>query len=193
MDRQTLRTAIRKKRNALSQAEQKAFSNKAAHQAINWMEGIAAQNIALYLTNDGELDTHPLIEALWQIGRKVFVPVLHPFCSGHLIFIEHSPNSPMVQNKYGIFEPKLDVTKLIPISKLDVVFTPLVAFDHSGNRMGMGGGYYDRTLAHLNENHAPKVVGFAYECQQVECLPIESWDVPLQQIITPKQIYTYNQ
>ena len=193
MDRKALRQHIREQRKSISEIEQQQFALRAAQKALAWLSGFEFQKVALYLTNDGELDTKPLIQALWQLGKTVYVPVLHPFCTGHLVFIEYSPSSPMVQNKYGIFEPKLDVTKLIPVSKLDVIFTPLVAFDYSGNRMGMGGGYYDRTLAHLEPINSPKIVGFAHECQQVEKLPVESWDVPLKQIITPKQIYIYNE
>ncbi len=192
MDRKSLRKLIRGQRKAICDLEQKMFARQAAQRALDWLGHFESRKIALYLTNDGELDTRPLINKLREMDKKVYVPALHPFSSGHLLFIEYSPSSPVVQNRYGIFEPELDMTKVIPASKLDVIFTPLVAFDHSGNRMGMGGGYYDRILAHLDNRHPPLVVGFAHECQKVEALPAESWDVPLKQIITPARIYTYN-
>ncbi|RYV01089.1 5-formyltetrahydrofolate cyclo-ligase [Shewanella sp. OPT22] len=192
MDRNAIRKSVREKRKAISQPEQHVFASKASLLAVNWLETIKSEEVALYLTHDGELDTQPLIRTLWKLGKKVYVPVLHPFCDGHLVFIEYSPTSPMVKNHYGISEPKLDVTKLIPASKLDVIFTPLVAFDHFGNRMGMGGGYYDRTLSSLRESDSVEIAGFAFECQKLTSLPVESWDVPLKQIITPEKVYTYS-
>ena len=77
----------------------------------------------------------------------------------------------------------------VPVKQLDIVFTPLVAFDREGNRMGMGGGYYDRTLQHWQENHSPYPIGIAHDCQQVEHLEQQHWDVPLGEIITPSHVY----
>lgn len=191
MDRQTLRKSIREKRKAISESQQQTFAHQAAKTAMRWLETFDPKKIALYLTNDGELDTQPLINELWKMEKAVYVPVLHPFHSGYLIFLEYSSVTPMVKNQYGIFEPKLNVSKLIPVSQLDVIFTPLVAFDRLGNRMGMGGGYYDRSLAHLYDGAgSPEIVGFAHECQRVERLPVETWDIPLSKIITPEKIYT---
>ena len=70
---------------------------------------------------------------------------------------------------------------------------PLVAFDKQGNRLGMGGGFYDRTLARLHEQNwqKPQLIGLAHECQKVDALPIESWDVPLKTIITPDKTYCW--
>ncbi|WP_159287438.1 5-formyltetrahydrofolate cyclo-ligase, partial [Klebsiella pneumoniae] len=103
--------------------------------------------IALYLANDGELNTQPLIEWLWQQGKQVYLPVLHPFAKGHLLFLHYHTHTPMDKNRYGIAEPKLDQRLICPVRELDIIGTPLVAFDQSGQRLGMGGGYYDRTLA----------------------------------------------
>ena len=88
----------------------------------------------------------------------------------------------MLKNKFGILEPKLNVQNVLPLDELDILFTPLVAFDKQGNRLGMGGGFYDRTLQNWqNASFIP--VGLAHQCQQVELLPIEAWDVPLHRIL----------
>ena len=88
----------------------------------------------------------------------------------------------MKQNQFGIWEPKLNVQNVLPLNELDILFTPLVAFDKQGNRLGMGGGFYDRTLQNWqNKSFIP--VGLAHQCQQVENLPTEYWDVPLFDIL----------
>lgn len=94
----------------------------------------------------------------------------------------------MRHNKYGIPEPLCEVNNVIPIDQLDLVFVPLVGFDAKGNRLGMGGGYYDRTLQNVSQTDSAKIVGLAHDCQEVAELPIESWDIPLQLIITPTRI-----
>ena len=81
------------------------------------------------------------------------------------------------------------MTLVCPVNQLDIIFTPLVAFDSQGNRMGMGGGYYDRTLAHWQTNQTPYPIGLAHNCQLVEQLPVQAWDIPLAQIITPDKIF----
>ena len=97
----------------------------------------------------------------------------------------------MIKNKYGISEPKLDVRVVKTSATLDIIFTPLVAFDDAGRRLGMGGGYYDRTLSKLDQNHTA-VIGLAYDQQKITQVPSESWDVDLTAIITPNNNYFIN-
>jgi 5-formyltetrahydrofolate cyclo-ligase len=116
---------------------------------------------------------------------------VHPFSKGHLLFLSYDNNSSMVVNQYNIEEPKLDVRHIKPIQQLDMILTPLVAFDSTGARIGMGGGYYDRTLANWHkqalQNNTKKltVIGIAHDCQQIAKVPSETWDIPLPKIITP--------
>jgi 5-formyltetrahydrofolate cyclo-ligase len=98
----------------------------------------------------------------------------------------------MELNRYGIYEPKLEQLHTCALNKLDIIFTPLVAFDQEGNRIGMGGGYYDRMLAPwFKEKRGPYPIGLAHDCQKVSKLPVEEWDVPLPEIITPSQHYQW--
>ena len=71
---------------------------------------------------------------------------------------------------------------MLPLNELDIIFTPLVAFDRQGNRLGMGGGFYDRTLQQWQQKSFIPV-GLAHQCQQVEKLPVETWDIPLERIL----------
>ncbi|MGJ8693716.1 MAG: 5-formyltetrahydrofolate cyclo-ligase [Thalassotalea sp.] len=151
-----------------------------------------ALKIALYLPNDSELDTTPFIHWCWQQNIEVYLPVVHPFSPGYLLFFRYQQNTQMINNRFGIPEPKLNISTLALIDELDIIFTPLVAFDHSGNRLGMGGGFYDRTLANVNCGNTA-IIGLAHDCQQVPLLPIEAWDIPLPEIITPSHHYVFQQ
>ncbi|MGI2257892.1 5-formyltetrahydrofolate cyclo-ligase [Shewanella sp. GXUN23E] len=186
--RAELRRRIRQQRAALSPAQQTEAAHRLVDVLLPELLRCQVKQLAIYLANDGELNTFPLIQALWQHHIKVALPVLHPFSPGHLLFLQYHPNSPMTANRYGIAEPRLDLTQLVPLHQLDLILTPLVAFDEQGNRLGMGGGFYDRTLA---SPHAPAAMGIAHECQRVAQLPVESWDIPLARIATPAALYQF--
>ncbi len=188
--RSKLRKEITQARNNLSSLEQTLAAQsslthiKSLHQFQN------AKHIAIYLTANGELDTEAIIEHCWQVGKKIYLPVLHPFSKGHLLFLNYDRHTPMVKNKFNILEPQLDKTQIIPISQLDLIFTPLVAFDSQGQRLGMGGGYYDRCLAKWHKTGSGAMpIGLAHDCQQVTTIPSASWDIPLPIIITPSKIW----
>lgn len=178
-----LRQNIRNRRRALTIDQQSKASQALSQQLIHNMPN-NVKRVALYLANDGEINPLPFIQACWQRNIEVCLPVLHPFNAGHLLFLNYQSNTQMQTNKYGISEPKLDVRQVVLVKDIDVIYTPLVAFDEQGNRMGMGGGYYDRTLA-ANPNVA--TIGIAHDCQQVDALQPQIWDIPLSQIITPTQ------
>ena len=180
--RNQLRQQIRKTRANLTALQQQQAEDSITQQALALIEERNAQHIALYVSFDGEISTDKLIKILWAQGKQVYLPVLHPFNPNHLLFLRYLPDTPMLKNKFGIWEPKFNVQNVLPLDELDILFTPLVAFDKQGNRLGMGGGFYDRTLQNWqNSSFIP--VGLAHQCQQVEQLPTEAWDVPLHQIL----------
>jgi len=190
--RQEFRKTIRQRRNSLSKQEQSQAAQQLIQQFSTLDELNNAQHIALYLTADGEVDTHPLIKWLWQQGKDLYLPVIHPFSKGHLLFLHYQADTPMVFNQYKIAEPKLNQTLIKPVNQLDLICTPLVGFDSNGHRLGMGGGYYDRTLAPwFASGNGPKPIGLAHDCQHVDALPIEQWDVPLPKIVTPSRIWQW--
>jgi len=192
LSRQTYRKNIRNKRRFLSEKEQIQAAEMLIRHCKQLKDVINGQHIALYLSIDGELNTAPLIKWLWQEKKSVYLPVIHPFSQGNLLFLHYHPHSEMVSNRYGILEPKLKKNDLIPVKYLDIIFTPLVGFDHEGHRLGMGGGYYDRTLAPwFKTKIGAKPIGLAHDCQLVDTLPTESWDIPLPKIITPNKIWNW--
>ncbi|MBG6244596.1 5-formyltetrahydrofolate cyclo-ligase [Candidatus Symbiopectobacterium sp. 'North America'] len=184
--RQAMRDCVRQLRRALTQEQQTRFAQQIAERALEQPEVQQAQRIALFLSFDGELDTQPLIARLWQQGKAVYLPVLHSFSPGHLLFLHYDAQTLLVKNRLKIFEPRLDVRRVLPLIQLDVLFTPLVAFDAQGQRLGMGGGFYDRTLQRWQQR-GPYPIGLAHDCQQVDAIPNEAWDIPLPAILTPSR------
>lgn len=192
LQRTRLRKSIQAKRHALSPQDQK----KAAQDVLVGFQALhvvkAAHSIALYFSFNAELETQPLIEYCWAQNKDVYLPVIHPVCKGHLLFLRYHLGSNLIKNRFGIFEPKLDVRDVLPVSKLDLICTPLVAFDASGQRLGMGGGYYDRTLHPLFlKGFSVCALGLAHDCQQVNRLPVQAWDVPLPEILTPSRHWVW--
>ncbi|OCF81189.1 5-formyltetrahydrofolate cyclo-ligase [Citrobacter freundii] len=181
---------IRQRRRALTSEQQRQYGQQAATRMLSFPPVVLAHTVAVFLSFDGELDTQPLIDQLWRAGKRVYLPVLHPFSPGNLLFLHYHPRSDLVTNRLKIMEPRLDVRDVLPLSKLDVLITPLVAFDEDGQRLGMGGGFYDRTLQNWQQ-HKIQPVGYAHDCQLVEKLPVEEWDIPLPAVVTPSKIWEW--
>ena len=193
--RSDIRSSVRQLRKNLSADFQHHAAQNIATRVMELPRVQNAHTVSLFLSFDGELNTRPLIERLWQAGKSVYLPVLHPFSHGNLLFLRYSAESEMVLNHFGIEEPRLNVQQVLPVSRLDIIFTPLVAFDATGQRLGMGGGFYDRTLqdwesAYLQQC-GPYPIGLAHDCQRVDALPVQEWDVPLPEIITPSTHYRW--
>ncbi|CNH94474.1 5-formyltetrahydrofolate cyclo-ligase [Yersinia aldovae] len=190
LKRQKIRSEIRERRHLLTAEQQHQSAHLAAKYIAEHSKIRQANTIALFLSFDGELNTRPIIELLWQQHKQVYLPVLHPFSPGNLLFLHYRPDSPLISNRLKILEPPLDVRDVLPLNQLDVVITPLVAFDSHGQRLGMGGGFYDRTLQHW-QHDGPYPIGLAHDCQWVEHLPSELWDVPLPEIVTPTKVWQW--
>ena len=188
--RQLIRKQIRQARQQLSSAQQQQAAQALSQQFLNLPELLNSQHIAVYLHNDGEIATTELINSLWQLGKSVYLPVLHPFTSGYLLFQHYQPNTLLTSNKYGIAEPILSCQDIKVVAELDLILTPLVAFDAQGQRMGMGGGFYDRTFEDQPLAQR-RMIGLAHDCQQVACIPTEAWDVPLPMVLTPSAVFRF--
>ncbi|WP_392561880.1 5-formyltetrahydrofolate cyclo-ligase [Orbus sturtevantii] len=160
------------------QAEYSVYQQIKLHQKVS-----IANNIAIFLSFDGELNTKPIIEYCWQQQKSVFIPVIHPFNANYLLFLRYSEQTELVPNQFGILQPKLDVRDIIPYQKLDIIFTPLVAFDDRNYRIGMGRGYYDRLLTNHKQTHIYPI-GLAFACQKISAIPNQPWDVQLPEIIS---------
>ena len=185
--RAELRKQLRARRRQLDQTHRSEAARTLADQLAASPMFRNSQRIAAYLSVDAEMDLTPLIEHAWSLRKKIYLPVLAPLNCGKLWFVRYEPHSRMVKNEFGIPEPVVDHRQRIPARALDLVLTPLVGFDCHGNRLGMGGGFYDRSFAFLNRRKylkKPRLIGIGYECQRVDELKPEPWDVRLDGIVT---------
>lgn len=147
------------------------------------------QKIALYKAYGNEVDLTLLIPYLQTLGAEVYMPVLPP--SGRILsFSTLSADGYWRKNIFGI-EEWLGAPQLPP-QAMDLVFTPVLGFDEQGNRLGQGGGYYDASFAFLHQAlfEKPLLLGVAFDCQKMDDLPVEAWDVPLQAVITETTCYS---
>ena len=181
------RRRLRAARRELGPFRQRAHAAAAARRLARIAKLRNAKRIALYRASDGELDPAPLMARLPRGGRHWYLPVLHPFLPGRLWFARYRPADPMRPNRFGIQEPARRRGQLCAPRSLQLVLLPLVGFDASGNRIGMGGGFYDRSFAFLRKRrqwHRPRLVGLAHECQRVDAIEPRPWDVPLDAVVT---------
>jgi len=186
-----IRKMLLQQRFSLTLNEQEKKAYQLALIVIQRPEFIFSRFIAGYWPNNGEINPLPLIHYASTVLKKCcYLPVLNPYSNGKLQFVEYREGDPLFPNRFGILEPKFALTRVIPNSDLDLVMMPLVAFDPQGNRLGMGGGYYDKTfsfLKSLHKAHQPYLLGLAYEFQRIKKLPAELHDIPLNGIATEKR------
>ena len=151
-----------------------------------------AQTLAVYRPADGEIGTDPLIAEARQLGKAVHLPVIGADQS--LSFALWRSGVPLRANRYGIGEPPPDAPRL-SWAELDLLFMPVVAWDANGGRLGMGGGFYDRTLGNTSMREAgarPLLVGLAHDCQEVERVPREPWDIALDCVATGSRLHLFS-
>ncbi|MGB5624723.1 MAG: 5-formyltetrahydrofolate cyclo-ligase [Woeseiaceae bacterium] len=149
---------------------------------VHSREFSSSKFIACYLPMDDEVDTRYIIERGWCANKRIFVPVLRT--RGKMLFREISPESTLKRNSFGIWEP-VDGEFINP-RNLDLVITPTVAFDRQNNRIGMGGGNFDRCFSFLRHRKHwvhPKLIGVAFACQEIEKITPNAWDIRLYGVI----------
>lgn len=186
-NRHTLRQQLRARRNALSPQQQQRAAQQLTQQLSRHLWFKQAQHIGFYLPSDGEIDPCPLLRLALALGKSCYLPVI--LAKNRLQFRRVTTHTPLIKNRFGIGEPPAG-TQIRPNWLLDLVFMPLVGFDLHGNRLGMGGGYYDRSFSHSTSQPHPvgRRVGLAHSCQQVTSLIPAHWDVPLAAIATEQKI-----
>lgn len=149
------------------------------------------RRLAIYMAINGEIDCGGLTEDAWLRNCSVFTPVLR---GRQMKFAPLNQDSRLLVNRFGIAEPECTPKQLIRPCDLDVVIVPLLAFDSSGNRLGMGEGYYDRSFTFLRARKKwlhPKLIGVAYEFQRVKRIEPKPWDVPLNAVVTEFKVYRF--
>ena len=184
-----LRTRIKEKRDQLSNDNVVRLGKAIFRNILDANILKDKKRIAIYYSVNNEVTTSQIIKHLWTKNKELFLPMIN---LNQLMFGPYKSGDNLSKNKFGIPEPTTRTEKLITADILDLVIVPLVAFDSDCNRLGMGGGFYDRALAFKktsSETSSPLLIGLAYELQKVKTLKINSWDIPMDGIISESRTY----
>jgi len=152
----------------------KIINNK----VISSREFRAAKSVGCYLPMQDEVDPSEIIARAWRANKRVFCPVMGK--KGNMIYRFLGRDTTLLRNSFGLWEP-ID-SEIVSARDLDLVITPLVAFDNNNNRIGMGGGYFDRCFSYLRHRQywrSPKLLGVAFACQEVDEIHPNAWDIRL--------------
>jgi 5-formyltetrahydrofolate cyclo-ligase len=193
--RKTLRKELRSARRALTPAQQHRASRQLFQRLAQHPLFIRSHHIAFYLANDGEIDPGLLFNYAQRLGKICYLPVLSEWPTTRMAFQRIRPGQRWSRNRFGITEPKTDRKAQTRPWRLNLVLMPLVGFDEHGNRLGMGGGFYDRMFAYRRMRSSwggPQLLGLAHSCQKVEVLPVKSWDIPLNGIVTDAECILFS-
>ncbi|EFQ60403.1 5-formyltetrahydrofolate cyclo-ligase [Pseudomonas fluorescens] len=192
LSRPHLRRMLRKARRALTPSEQRQAAHGLYRQLAQHPLFRRAKHISLYLPTDGEIDPRLLLRAAQRRGKATYLPVLSAWPRTKMVFQRVRPGETLRPNRFRILEPRVNAKRQRKVWALDLVLLPLVGFDDAGGRLGMGGGFYDRSLAYLARRQSwrkPTLLGLAHECQKVDRLAQASWDVPLAGTVTDRKWY----
>jgi 5-formyltetrahydrofolate cyclo-ligase len=192
--RNTLRRDLRARRQDLSAPEQTHAAHLLSAQLVATRLVRVSRRIAVYLPNDGEIDPVPFMARLWKMHKTCYLPILSRLQHDRLWFAPFTQKTPLAANRFGILEPVTPARSWVRAQELDLILMPLVGFDMHGNRLGMGGGFYDKSLAFLRQRtrwHKPHLIGLAHDFQRVKKLEACAWDVPLQAVATDRTVYQF--
>lgn len=183
-EKKRLRALVIARRAEMSEEARRIASRRAADTLLSLLQpppGI----VSLFLPMAEEIDPRPAIERIHASGGAIALPVVTGKRT-HLDFRRWAPGEPLIPGVWNIPEPPPSAPSVEP----DVVIVPLVAFDRRGGRLGYGAGFFDRTLAVHRARKPLRAIGFAFACQEVEAVPIEAHDEPLDAIVTENGVVT---
>lgn len=188
--RNNARNEIRQKRKALHEDEVAKCSELVRRVVLE--HEFLKQNrcIASYHSFSGEIDTVEINKALRLAGHHMALPVIHHEEKGLMDFYSYEKPEDLILNRFKIPEPVVSEENLVQPHKLEVVIVPLVGFNEKGERLGMGGGYYDRILKKISCECL--TLGLAYDFQLIPEIKSQPWDMPLDEVITPTKHYIFN-
>jgi len=180
-EKKQLRNDILEKRRSLSAEEIARWSRKIAEHFCAWPIYQACKTLMLYLAMADEAQADLLITDALAQGKRVCVPLLGEKY-GEMSAVEIMSLEDLAVGRFGLRAPEASKVKIIAPSLIDLVIVPAVAFDQTGNRIGMGAGYYDRFLMQVRANTV--LLGLAFSCQLVDRLPSEEHDIRMQWLLT---------
>lgn len=176
-----IRKEILAKREELSEEYYEQATQAIHDKLLNFDLYKEAQTIYIFYSMGKELDTKKIIEHAHQEGKRVGIP--RTVKLGEMVFHQYEPGDPLITAKYGAEEPSEDAP-VIPIEEVDLIIMPCVSCNDKGERIGYGGGFYDRVL----ENYeGPTVLPYFSKLQTLE-IPMEEHDKKMDYVITEKSI-----
>lgn len=170
-------------RRGMSADQRRQASRTICKRVVGTREFASSKYVGAYLPMHDEVDTREIIQRAWRANKRVFVPILRG--NAQMLFCEITPDTELEQNRLRIWEPSRG--RIIEPERLDLVIAPTVAFDERNHRIGMGAGFFDRCFAFLRHRRhwlRPKLLGVAFQCQKVEKITPNAWDIRLYRIIT---------
>ena len=184
------REVLLQKRKDLSVVFQREASYKIVNHIFDSACFRSAKSIALYHAVRGEADPAALLTT--AMTKQFYLPVLSLDADNSLFFSPINRDTQYKKNKFSIPEPLCSESSLVRASDLDLIVMPLLGFDRQGNRLGMGGGYYDRSLS-FKKTHVskPLLMGFAYQWQELESISVDPWDISLDSLVTENGFIKY--
>jgi 5-formyltetrahydrofolate cyclo-ligase len=191
-DKRSLRKQARSARAALSPEYRRHAVRQALRKALRAGLFLKGKRWGFYLPVEAEFDVLPLLNQALHMGKDCFLPITAQRIAQPLRFARLDGRHELTHNRYGIIEPHS--RSLMNARWIDVMLMPLVGFDSKGRRLGMGGGYYDATLAYLRSRkrwRKPLLVGVAYACQELKEVPTEPWDIRLDMMLTENGLISF--
>jgi 5-formyltetrahydrofolate cyclo-ligase len=188
-ERSEQRQLIRDRRKAIPGPQKSQAELRLAQRLWQLAPYQRARHLSIYFAVDGELSLEAFMVGTERRNKQLYAPVLR---GDNLRFAALRRGVPLQPNRFGILEPADG--PYIDARSLDLVMTPLVAFDDQGVRLGMGGGFYDRCFRFLRSRSAwwkPKLIGVGYERQHVPSIDAEAWDVRLWCAVTETDTYYF--
>ena len=185
--RSSLRASLRELRSKIPAAQQQLAASSLAARCLSVIDTNAHKHVAGYFAVGGEITVDKILANVRHRGGISYAPVLSE--GSTLRFAPFDDNTAMTTNRFKITEPGVEASDYMMPSDLDAVLVPLVGFDEARNRMGMGGGFYDRSFAHRREQGGkPFLIGVAYDVQQADTVYPDWWDVKLDVIVTESRV-----
>jgi len=182
---------MRATRRALSLRDRRQAAMRLALALGRYRRFNRSLRVGVFFANDGEMDLSHLIRRAWRLGKTCFLPLVRGKHARTMRFAPYQPNDTLRRNRFGIPEPLTHSVRTLSARDLDLVLVPLAAFDGAGHRVGMGGGFYDRTFAFMHRRRylrKPYLMGIAFEFQRMSTIEPQAWDVRLHAACTERGV-----
>ncbi|HVN42960.1 MAG TPA: 5-formyltetrahydrofolate cyclo-ligase [Steroidobacteraceae bacterium] len=191
-DRPALRRQLRQLRGALTRAERAAAERRILHHLQRLRLFAPGARLATYLAMPDEVNLAAAVRLAQASGARLFVPLVTSRRRRTMAFVPFRPDGALRTGAFGIAEPVVARAQRLAAVNLDTVLVPLLGFDRTGQRLGMGAGFYDRALARRRDPHRPwrrpRLIGVAYACQELEAIAPAAWDVALDLVVTDREV-----